>query len=341
MANKRVSFGWLSVMGRIVALTLASSLLLSACGGGYDPAAIKPRYKIRNSPIPIPLPMAKPPLKAVQSTSRRLAGNRHTVVRGDTLYSLGRRYGVATRALIEANGLRAPYTLRVGQVLRFPAPGVHVVKRGETTYGISRQYGASLQDLVRVNGLRPPYRLAVGQKLTLPNGSARQVASNRTTTSRPNTTRRSGPGRVTTRPPARQGSRFAWPTDGQIISRFGPKEGGIHNDGINILAKQGAPVRVADAGVVVYAADDLEGYGNLVLVRHQGGWVTAYAHNDSLSVKEGDTVKRGQLIARVGRTGGVPQPQLHFEIRKGRQALDPLRYLAARNAEAHAKGFGP
>ena len=93
-------------------------------------------------------------------------------------------------------------------------------------------------------------------------------------------------------------------------------------------------MRVADAGVIVYAADDLEGYGNLVLVRHQGGWVTAYAHNDRLLVKEGETVSRGQVIARVGRSGGVPEPQLHFEIRKGRRALDPLRYLASRRSRS-------
>jgi murein DD-endopeptidase MepM/ murein hydrolase activator NlpD len=103
----------------------------------------------------------------------------------------------------------------------------------------------------------------------------------------------------------------------------------MHNDGINIEAPLGTPVTAAEAGVVAYAGNELRGFGNLLLVRHQGGWMTAYAHNNELLVKRGQKVTRGQMIARVGRTGNVEQPQLHFEIRKGTDAIDPVKFLGA------------
>ncbi|MDP9138611.1 MAG: M23 family metallopeptidase, partial [Pseudomonadota bacterium] len=115
----------------------------------------------------------------------------------------------------------------------------------------------------------------------------------------------------------------------RVISTFGPKPGGMRNEGINIAVPEGAGVRAADSGVVAYAGNELKGYGNLVLIRHHGGWVTAYAHNKELIVKRGETVKRGDMIARAGRTGSVESPQLHFELRKGSTAVDPIKYLAS------------
>jgi murein DD-endopeptidase MepM/ murein hydrolase activator NlpD len=129
--------------------------------------------------------------------------------------------------------------------------------------------------------------------------------------------------------PLATNSRFNWPLRGSIISRFGPKAGGLHNDGINIAAKNGTLVRAAESGVVAYAGNELRGFGNLVLVRHKGGWTTAYAHAEELLVKRGDRVKKGQALARVGRSGGVDRDQLHFEIRRGSDAVDPLAYLAS------------
>jgi len=130
-------------------------------------------------------------------------------------------------------------------------------------------------------------------------------------------------------PPPRTGGLFSWPTVGKLISGYGPSAGGMHNDGINIEAPLGTPVTAAEAGVVAYAGNELRGFGNLLLVRHQGGWMTAYAHNNELLVKRGQKVTRGQMIARVGRTGNVEQPQLHFEIRKGTDAIDPVKFLGA------------
>lgn len=128
-------------------------------------------------------------------------------------------------------------------------------------------------------------------------------------------------------PPPRSGRTFAWPVRGRILSTFGPKPDGLHNDGINIAARNGAPVIAAENGVVVYAGSELRGFGNLLLVRHADGWITAYAHLDRVLVQKGQQVMRGQAIATVGSSGAVDQPQLHFEIRRGTQAVDPAKFL--------------
>jgi murein DD-endopeptidase MepM/ murein hydrolase activator NlpD len=120
---------------------------------------------------------------------------------------------------------------------------------------------------------------------------------------------------------------FVWPVQGKVIGAFGSSKDGLKNDGINIAAPSGAPVVAAADGTVAYAGNELRGFGNMVLIRHDGGYVTAYAHNASLLVKKGDKVKRGQTIARVGQTGAVFGPQVHFEIRKGTQPVDPMSFL--------------
>lgn len=124
-------------------------------------------------------------------------------------------------------------------------------------------------------------------------------------------------------PPPRSGRHFLWPVKGRVISSYGPKPGGLRNDGFNIAADRGANVVAADNGVVAYAGDDLKGFGNLVLIKHAGGFVTTYAHNEKLMVKRGDRVKRGQVVATVGASGSVTQPQVHFQIRQGAHAVDP------------------
>ncbi len=125
---------------------------------------------------------------------------------------------------------------------------------------------------------------------------------------------------------------FRWPVRGRVISTFGEKPNGVRNEGINIAVPEGADVHAASDGVVAYAGNELKGYGNLVLIRHRDGWVTAYAHNKELFVKRGDRVRRGQVIAKAGSTGSVKTPQLHFELRKGASAVDPLKYLGTATA---------
>jgi murein DD-endopeptidase MepM/ murein hydrolase activator NlpD len=124
------------------------------------------------------------------------------------------------------------------------------------------------------------------------------------------------------------GNEFRWPARGRIISGFGARPDGKHNDGINIAVPLGTSVKAVENGVVAYAGSELEGYGNLVLIRHADDWVSAYAHNDEILVKRGDGVRRGQIIAKAGKSGTVSQPQVHFELRKGSQPVDPLDHLA-------------
>jgi murein DD-endopeptidase MepM/ murein hydrolase activator NlpD len=122
---------------------------------------------------------------------------------------------------------------------------------------------------------------------------------------------------------------FGWPLKGRVIEAFGPGDGGERNDGINILAKRGAPIKAAADGTVTYVGDELKGYGNLVLIRHGNGYVTAYAHADSVIVERGQHVRRGEVIGFAGTSGDVDTPQLHFEIRQGTTPLNPARFLMA------------
>jgi murein DD-endopeptidase MepM/ murein hydrolase activator NlpD len=123
--------------------------------------------------------------------------------------------------------------------------------------------------------------------------------------------------------------QFRWPVTGHVIEAFGARPNGTTNDGINLAVPAGTPIKAAEDGVVAYAGNELKGYGNLVLVRHADNYVSAYANASELLVKRGDTVKRGQVIARAGQTGNVTSPQLHFEIRKGSTPVDPRKYLAS------------
>ena len=134
-------------------------------------------------------------------------------------------------------------------------------------------------------------------------------------------------------PPPSSGGRLLWPVAGNVLSEFGPKPNGQHNDGINIVVAKGTPVKAADDGVVAYAGNELKGFGNLILLRHADGWMTAYAHLDRMAVDRGALVKRGQVVGAVGDTGNVGRPQLHFEVRRGSRAVDPRERLAAQNSK--------
>ncbi|MGE0718193.1 MAG: peptidoglycan DD-metalloendopeptidase family protein [Alphaproteobacteria bacterium] len=143
-------------------------------------------------------------------------------------------------------------------------------------------------------------------------------------------------------PPPRDARGFTWPVRGPVLTRFGPTGRGLHNDGINIAAPRGTTVVATDAGVVAYAGNELRGFGNLLLIKHADGWVSAYAHNDTLLVKRGERVRRGQPVARVGQTGNVGEPQLHFELRRGTRAVDPADHLDSQaSAVAPGEGLSP
>lgn len=268
-----------------------------------------------------------------------------TVHKGDTVYSLSRRYNVPIRSMIEVNNLKPPFILSKGARLRLPAPSVHIVQKGDTIYSISRRYNVDMSVLTRTNNLYAPYSIYLGQILKLPGSVVEptehwislkkqptQTAVRNTAKSAPKQTKT---GRKSTRktavrlppPPDRAKAKFAWPVNGTVMNKFGSAGGGRHNDGINIKVAEGTFVRAAENGVVAYAGNELKGFGNLLLVKHADGWITAYAHNKEFLVKRGDTVKRGQPMAKAGKTGNAKEPQLHFEIRRGTKAVDPMTYL--------------
>ena len=231
----------------------------------------------------------------------------------------------------------------------------HRVRSDETVYSIARVYGVDAYALVSLNRLTPPFDLFEGQRLVIPGRGAppsavataepppeatrsRPVARPDTEAVARQTEPRTAAVPRSAEPPAAPSSAggFVWPVEGHIVSDFGAKGGGRFNDGINIAAPAGTAVRAADDGVVAYAGNELRGFGNMLLIKHPGGWVTAYAHNQELLVRRGEGVGRGQVIARVGSTGGVDQPQLHFELRKGKKAVDPMDYLRRPSASATA-----
>tara|TARA_B100001540_G_scaffold291790_1_gene289614 strand:+ start:1007 stop:1780 length:774 start_codon:yes stop_codon:yes gene_type:complete len=240
----------------------------------------------------------------------------HVVRKGDTLYSLARSQGTNTKAIIKRNKLTPPYIIKPGQKLFLPQSQQYTVRKGDTLYSISRRFGSDTTRLARLNKLKAPYRLKVGDTLRLDvTGKAAHQPNNAAVKNKKYT------------PPASSGKGFLWPVRGSLISSFGPKKGGLHNDGINIKVPRYTSIKASESGIVVYADNKLPGYGNLILIRHSNGWLTAYAHADVLLVKKGTRVKRGQNIAKSGSTGNVKSPQLHFELRKGRRAVNPLKYL--------------
>ena len=241
----------------------------------------------------------------------------HTVASGETLFSLGRKYGVSPYTIADMNGLSHSKALSMGQSLRVPA--------GNNAAMADNAGDEPNQPQMASNEYQPkiidrPKNLAASQSL-----AAEEIPVATPAASSP-----SQPSAQLNAAPI--GGAMRWPVKGKVISEYGAKPNGLKNEGINIAVPEGTGIRAAESGVVAYAGNELKGYGNLVLVRHEGGWVTAYAHASELFVKRGDTVKRGDVIAKAGQTGSVSSPQLHFEVRKGATAMDPLKFLSSATA---------
>lgn len=237
-----------------------------------------------------------------------------------------------------------------------PPAGVsstHVVNRGETLMSLSRRYNVTLSQLAKANNLTPTSKLGIGSKVVIPGArSAPAIAAAQPAAEQKPVVVAQAPQTKPATPEPQQKARlasatpevpesapakatettsalpaFRWPARGRVIAGYGAKTNGKQNDGINVAVPEGTPVKAAEDGVVAYSGNELKDYGNLVLVRHSNGYVTAYAHASELMVKRGDTIKRGQIIAKSGQTGGVSSPQLHFEIRKGSSPVDPMQFL--------------
>jgi murein DD-endopeptidase MepM/ murein hydrolase activator NlpD len=276
--------------------------------------------------------------------------------KGPRVLSPGQQLIIPRQTAAVAPALAAPASKAVAA-----APTVHVVNHGDTLLSVARRNHVPVAELAKANGLEPSAKIRLGTKLTVPGAKTAAVAP----AAQPAPVAAAAqPVAVSPAPAAKmaaaaggpqQSARlaqataaaddvaaatpakaseatgalptFRWPVRGKVITSYGAKTNGKSNDGINLAVPEGTPVKAAEDGVVAYSGNELKGYGNLVLVRHSNGYVTAYAHASELMVKRGDTIKRGQIIAKSGQSGEVGSPQLHFEIRKGSSPVDPLQFL--------------
>ena len=297
--------------------TIEAATLDDVPGGGTQaPPPKRPAYGGKSG-------APKPPSAATPAKPGAAGEKTVTVEKGDTVFGIARRHGVNAREIIELNGLEPPYALKLGQKLRIPGGDHHSVVPGDTLYSISRRFSVDISKLMAANGIDESHGIIIGQILVIPAASTGKLAP---ATSVADVVP-AAPDEVappTVRPLA---GGFIWPARGTVISAYGGKQGGTRNDGINIRVPRGTQVLAAAAGTVAYAGNELKGFGNLILLRHDQGWVSAYAHNDDILVSRGQAVNKGAVIARAGASGLVTEPQLHFELRQGARALDPQVYL--------------
>ena len=284
---------------------------------------------------PAAAPTAPPQRQA--APSRSAPSGTHVVGAGETLGAIANRYGKSRTEIARANDIKTDARVRVGQRLAIPGVPQSRIKTAAAPAAPAAQAAAR-----PVSAPKPAEPKA--QANTTPAPAAKPQPQRVATLGAPPTNLKVPEERVeraqiaqpaaeaTAEANAAQaataGPSFRWPVRGRVIAGFGPKPSGQRNEGINLAVPEGTSVRAAEEGVVAYAGNELKGYGNLVLVRHKNGYVTAYAHASEIKVKRGEPVKRGQIIALAGQTGNVSSPQLHFEIRRGSTPVDPTPYLA-------------
>jgi murein DD-endopeptidase MepM/ murein hydrolase activator NlpD len=317
-------------------------LYLPAGGSGSSPkssAAAASAAVEAATPAPVPLAQASPDAVARYGAS-------YTVKPGDSLYGIARSHKVKFSELQQVNGISDPRRVKPGMVLKVPGESTREAPP-PVADNTPRAMPAPPAQSAQAADLKPsePPRLgdATTMQPTVINGEKRVASlSDKATDASPDVppVQPTSPEQKPTAPdqkvavvvPSAAGQaansvKLRWPTSGKIIAGFGGRPDGTHNDGINLQVPLGTEVHAAESGVVAYAGSELKGYGNLVLLRHDNGWVTAYAHNDELLVKRGDKIKRGEVIAKAGKTGSVDQPQVHFELRQGSRPVDPMPYL--------------
>ena len=307
-----------------------------------------------------PAPAADAPLRPTTMAS---AGSTYTVQPGDTLFTVARKNGTTVASLARLNGIETTASLTTGERLKLGGGASATVASAQPQKTQPTQLGAPPKTLgtLTMKGTdgqpdgataqadAAPAAPAPGPRIKLASPADTAATGSQYAANAPGAGTQAMPTipvapQVSDQPaaqnasinpadtvadaPSADGKQFRWPVRGRIISGFGTKPNGEKNDGINLAVPEGTSVKAIETGTVIYAGNELAGYGNLVLVRHAGGWVSAYAHNKDLMVKRGDTVQRGQTIAHAGMTGSVTSPQVHFELRQGAKPVNPLDYLA-------------
>lgn len=302
------------------------------------PAATRPAWEVR----------------PVTPDAVDVAASDYVVVPGDTLRAIANKTGSGTEAIARANGLTPPYPIHTGQRLQIPGGRYHLVKPGETGIAIARAYGVPWSRVVAANELAEPYTLRAGQRIVVPRedappssaaaraaafhldiddivtGSEPALAANQQPAAPSSSASRVLPPDAAITAPLHRTGAFVWPLKGTVVRKFGPGGTGERNDGIKIAAPSGTPVLASSDGVVAYTGAGVAGLGGLVMLRHGDGWTSVYGHTSQILVQRGQSVKRGQTIALSGDSGTADRPELHFELRKGRVAVDPLSQLPGR-----------
>ncbi|MGE5270104.1 MAG: peptidoglycan DD-metalloendopeptidase family protein [Thiohalocapsa sp.] len=317
------------------AAALALAWLLAGCASD-TPVPAPLILKGDQAMMPAPAPAVPHPNAAAARPGRRIV-----VRRGQSVRGLARAHHVSPAAIIAANRLAPPYKIEIGQKLLIPGGSealAHIAAAPPAASPAHHQPEVVPLDAAAPPA-KPPAQAAAesSSKATAEPASKSSSKSSSKSIAFPDAPSAAAADAASERPGApAHAAHFAWPVRGHILAGYGVTAGGGHNDGINIAAPRGAAVEAVDGGVVAYAGNELRGYGNLVLVKHSNGWISAYAHCEELLVKRGDKVRRGQVIAKVGATGGVSEPQLHFELRRGQRPVDPREFLAPASADAAA-----
>lgn len=308
------------------------SIPAPAVAAPRPPVAAAPTMVMRApAPVPPTAPRPSAPTTAAAPAAPHAGGVKlvgaYTVRHGDTLASIARTYGVSEQALRDRNGLKTA-SLAPGQQILLPAGTKLMLKTSKAPVAATEVPTAKpAAPVVVAEAKAPPVKApattgATPSKPTKDTSKIDQHAAETIAVARE-------PTAAEDEKASAGGGSFRWPVRGRIISEYGAKPNGEKNEGINLAVPEGTSIKAADGGEVIYSGNELKGYGNLVLVRHPNGFVSAYAHASELMVSRGDKVTRGQIIARAGTTGSVSQPQLHFELRKGQKAVDPKPYLAS------------
>ena len=241
----------------------------------------------------------------------------HVVQPGETLGGIANRARVPRVLIAEANGLKPPYTVRVGQKLVIPRTRHHVVQRGETGFTIAYVHAVPWRDIAVANGISPDAPIRPGQKLLIPTLIAPVEAPAGSPATQPSAA-------ATT---ARPAPAWRWPLSGTVRRGFTARGAANYHDGLDIPAPKGTAVRAAAAGRVLFAAREPTQFGNMVVIDHGDGWHSAYAFLDRVTVKEGETVSQGERVGLVGSTGRARGNELHFEMRRDNRPVDPRTLL--------------
>ncbi|MBS0255882.1 MAG: M23 family metallopeptidase [Proteobacteria bacterium] len=296
---------------RVAALGLAALALMAAA-----PADLAPKKHAPAKPA-----KAKP--KAAPAETPPDEESEHVVREGETLGGIAARARIPRVLIIEANGLKAPYAVKAGQKLTLPRTRHHTVKPGETGFDIAMHYGVPFSAIAVANGMARDAVLKPGQKLLIP------------TVIQPATPAAAEPGKAAARAAsaaaeardAASAPEFVWPLAGKVVRPYASRATHNYHDGIDIVAPAGTAVRATAAGKVIFAGEEPQSFGQLVVIDHGHGWQSAYGFLSRVTVNQGDNVRARERVGLVGRSGKAPRDQLHFELRRANKPTDPAGQL--------------